>query len=160
MMVMMQRALTWRTSNDPSSFAVVGSVLSWSPANPYAVHLTFGASATLRSDGQQPFGDALNHVEWTFARELFTDVTTGLSHDAGIGDVRVSEISPIGVGPMLQLTLDNGSEKVVLRTSLDAVRRVMNETLAIVPLGREQVPPSFDSELAILLRGYGRGSVT
>ncbi len=103
--------------------------------DPFAVRMTFPAPATL--EGVE--------VCWTFSREL---LTAGLRESVGHGDVRVR---PYGYDrTVLEFHAPEGTAVVHVRTG--EVRRFLDATAGLVPVGLEHLQLDLDHDLAELMR--------
>ncbi|MFF8382751.1 spore wall synthesis regulator SsgD [Streptomyces kanasensis] len=114
---------------------VVPAVLGYACADPYAVRMTFPASATL--EGVE--------VVWEFSREL---LAAGLEGPAGAGDVRVR---PHGQDrTVVEFHACEGVAVIHVRTG--ELRGFLRRALELVPAGREHLHLDLDGHLAQLLR--------
>lgn len=110
------------------------AALHYEPADPFAVRISFPATASL--DGAD--------VEWTFGREL---LAAGLRGPAGSGDVR---LWPCGAGrTMLELHTEEGMAMVQLDSH--ELLRFLSRSFAVVASGREAEQLDLDGDLAALL---------
>lgn len=113
----------------------IPAVLHYDRRDPFAVRMTFPAPATL--EGVE--------VCWTFAREL---LAAGLEGPEGHGDVRVR---PYGYDRMvLEFHAPEGT--AVVHVHSDEVRRFVQRTTELVPVGREHLQVNLDRDLAELIR--------
>ncbi|MEU5002371.1 SsgA family sporulation/cell division regulator [Streptomyces sp. NPDC021622] len=109
--------------------------LHYDPRDPFAVHMSFPAPATL--EGVE--------VYWTFARELLTQ---GTENAVGDGDVRVR---PYGFDrTVLEFHAPEGTAIVHIRSG--DLRRFLHRTMALVPAGDEHLHVDLDQDLAELMR--------
>ncbi|MGW5232030.1 SsgA family sporulation/cell division regulator [Streptomyces nodosus] len=113
----------------------IPATLHYDRGDPFAVRMTFPAPATL--EGVE--------VCWTFAREL---LATGLEEPVGHGDVRVR---PYGYDrTVLELHAPEGTAVVHVHSS--DIRRFLQRTTELVPVGLERLQRDLDHDLAELLR--------
>ncbi|MFH0515929.1 SsgA family sporulation/cell division regulator [Streptomyces sp. M41] len=113
----------------------IPATLHYDRRDPFAVRMTFPAPATL--EGVE--------VCWTFSREL---LVTGLERPEGYGDVRVR---PYGYDrTVLEFHAPEGTAVVHIHSS--DVRRFLQSTSALVPLGLEHLQLDMDRDLAELMR--------
>jgi hypothetical protein len=113
----------------------IPATLHYDRRDPFAVRMTFPAPATL--EGVE--------VCWTFAREL---LAAGLSAPEGHGDVRVR---PYGYDrTVLEFHAPEGTAVVHVRSS--DVRRFLDATGVLVPVGLEHRHLDLDQDLAELMR--------
>ncbi|MFJ3822279.1 spore wall synthesis regulator SsgD [Streptomyces nodosus] len=113
----------------------IPATLHYDRSDPFAVRMTFPAPATL--EGVE--------VCWTFAREL---LTTGLEEPVGHGDVRVR---PYGYDrTVLEFHAPEGTAVVHVHSS--DIRRFLQRTTELVPVGLEHLQRDLDHDLAELLR--------
>lgn len=103
--------------NFPS--VVVPTVLSYDPADPFAV----GAR----------FRDATGDVEWVFSRDL---LTAGMHVHIGLGDVRVWPASDPGV-PVVFLTMTTLEGSVLMEFDAAELKAFLVQTHLLVPNGTE-----------------------
>ncbi|MFF4799435.1 SsgA family sporulation/cell division regulator [Streptomyces sp. NPDC001351] len=109
--------------------------LHYDRSDPFAVRMTFPAPATL--EGVE--------VCWTFAREL---LAAGLHEPEGHGDVRVR---PYGYErTVLEFHAPEGTAVVHVRSH--EIRRFLDATSALVPMGLEYLQLDLDHDLAELIR--------
>ncbi|MEU6372989.1 SsgA family sporulation/cell division regulator [Streptomyces sp. NPDC046909] len=109
--------------------------LRYDRRDPFAVRMTFPAPATL--EGVE--------VCWTFSREL---LTAGLESSEGQGDVRVR---PYGYDrTVLEFHAPEGTAVVHVRTG--EVRRFLQATGELVPVGLEHLQLDLDQQLVELMR--------
>lgn len=114
----------------------IPATLHYDRSDPFAVCMTFPAPATLEGVD----------VCWTFAREL---LTSGLEEAVGWGDVRVR---PYGYDrTVLEFHAPEGTAVVHVRSG--EVRRFLQRTTDLVPVGLEHLHVDLDHDLAELMRG-------
>jgi hypothetical protein len=113
----------------------IPATLHYDRCDPFAVRMTFPAPATLEGVD----------VCWTFARDL---LATGVSEPAGHGDVRVR---PFGSDrTVLEFHAPEGTAVVHVRS--DDLRRFLDATADLVPVGLEHRQFDLDQDLAALMR--------
>ncbi|MEU6220746.1 SsgA family sporulation/cell division regulator [Streptomyces sp. NPDC047022] len=113
----------------------IPATLHYDRRDPFAVRMTFPAPATL--EGVE--------VCWTFAREL---LSAGLEGPEGHGDVRVR---PYGYDrTVLEFHAPEGTAVVHIHSS--DVRRFLQRSTELVPLGFEHLQVNLDEDLAELMR--------
>ena len=113
----------------------IPATLLYDRDDPFAVHMTFPAPATL--EGVE--------VCWTFAREL---LAAGMEEPEGEGDVRVR---PYGYDrTVLEFHAPEGTAVVHVRSG--ELRRFLEATGELVPAGLEHLRLDLDHELAELMR--------
>ncbi|WDV55838.1 SsgA family sporulation/cell division regulator [Streptomyces coeruleorubidus] len=113
----------------------IPATLHYDRRDPFAVRMTFPAPATL--EGVE--------VCWTFSREL---LAAGLKNAEGHGDVRVR---PYGYDrTVLEFHAPEGTAVVHVRSS--EVRRFLQATSELVPVGLEHLQLDLDHGLAELMR--------
>lgn len=113
----------------------IPATLHYDRSDPFAVRMTFPAPATL--EGVE--------VCWTFAREL---LVTGMEDPVGHGDVRVR---PYGYDRLvLEFHAPEGT--AVVHVHADEVRRFLERSMDLVPLGLEHHQVDLDRDLAELMR--------
>ena len=113
----------------------ISATLHYDPREPFAVRMAFPAPATLEGVD----------VCWTFAREL---LASGLEEPVGQGDVRVR---PYGYDRVaLEFHAPEGTAVVHIRRG--DLRRFLESTTELVPLGLEHQHHDLDRGLADLLR--------
>ncbi|MFD3488865.1 MULTISPECIES: SsgA family sporulation/cell division regulator [unclassified Streptomyces] len=113
----------------------VPAILRYDGGDPFAVQMAFPPTATLEG----------TEVSWAFSREL---LTVGMDEPAGLGDVRVR---PFGYDrTVLEFHAPEGVAMVHVRTS--EVRRFLDRSLGVVPVGREHLYLDLDHDVAELLR--------
>ncbi|MFJ8792584.1 SsgA family sporulation/cell division regulator [Streptomyces sp. NPDC102462] len=114
----------------------IPATLHYDRRDPFAIRMSFPAPATL--EGVE--------VCWTFARDLLTD---GLHGPQGHGDVRVR---PYGYDrTVLEFHAPEGTAVVHVHSA--EIRRFLDATSALVPLGLEHLQFDLDHDLAELMRG-------
>ncbi|MCF1597803.1 SsgA family sporulation/cell division regulator [Streptomyces muensis] len=113
----------------------IPATLHYDRRDPFAVRMTFPAPATL--EGVE--------VCWTFSRELLLG---GLEGAVGDGDVRVR---PYGFDrTVLEFHAPEGTAVVHIRSG--EVRRFLEATSELVPMGLEHLQLDLDRDLAELMR--------
>ncbi|MET9972343.1 SsgA family sporulation/cell division regulator [Streptomyces sp. NPDC006356] len=113
----------------------IPATLHYDRRDPFAVRMTFPAPATL--EGVE--------VCWTFSRELLLG---GLEGAVGHGDVRVR---PYGFDrTVLEFHAPEGTAVVHIRSG--EVRRFLEATSELVPMGLEHLQLDLDRDLAELMR--------
>jgi hypothetical protein len=113
----------------------IPATLHYDRRDPFAVRMTFPAPATL--EGVE--------VRWTFARDL---LASGLQGAEGHGDVRVR---PYGYDRIvLEFHAPEGTAVVHVRAG--EVRRFLEATNELVPVGLEHLHLDLDHDLAELMR--------
>ncbi|MFG2510636.1 SsgA family sporulation/cell division regulator [Streptomyces sp. NPDC048584] len=113
----------------------IPATLLYDRDDPFAVHMTFPAPATL--EGVE--------VCWTFAREL---LAAGMEEPEGEGDVRVR---PYGYDrTVLEFHAPEGTAVVHVRSG--ELRRFLEAAGELVPAGLEHLRLDLDHELAELMR--------
>lgn len=113
----------------------IPALLHYDRRDPFAVRMTFPAPATL--EGVE--------VCWTFAREL---LAAGLEGAEGSGDVRVR---PYGYDrTVLEFHASEGT--AVVHVHSGEIRRFLQRTTELVPVGREHLQVDLDHDLAELMR--------
>ncbi|MFE4175620.1 SsgA family sporulation/cell division regulator [Streptomyces sp. NPDC056909] len=113
----------------------VAATLRYDRTDPFAVRMAFPPLATLEG----------TEVTWEFSREL---LTTGMYEPVGLGDVRVR---PFGYGrTVVEFHAPEGTAMVHLRTS--DLRRFLERSEDLVPVGREHLHLNLDHDLTELLR--------
>lgn len=114
----------------------IPATLHYDRCDPFAVRMTFPAPATL--EGVE--------VCWTFAREL---LASGMEDSVGYGDVRVR---PYGYDrTVLEFHAPEGTAVVHVRSG--EVRKFLQSTTELVPVGLEHLQIDLDHDLAELMRG-------
>ncbi|MFF0836340.1 SsgA family sporulation/cell division regulator [Streptomyces sp. NPDC004009] len=113
----------------------IPAVLCYDRRDPFAVRMTFPAPATLEGVD----------VCWTFSREL---LAAGLEGPEGHGDVRVR---PYGYDrTVLEFHAPEGTAVVHVRSG--EIRRFLEATGDLVPVGLEHLQLDLDHDLAVLMR--------
>ncbi|MFF4968131.1 SsgA family sporulation/cell division regulator [Streptomyces sp. NPDC001037] len=113
----------------------IPAVLCYNRRDPFAVRMTFPAPATLEGVD----------VCWTFSREL---LAAGLEGPEGHGDVRVR---PYGYDrTVLEFHAPEGTAVVHVRSG--EIRRFLEATGDLVPVGLEHLQLDLDHDLAVLMR--------
>ncbi|MGC0373419.1 MULTISPECIES: SsgA family sporulation/cell division regulator [unclassified Streptomyces] len=113
----------------------IPATLHYDRDDPFAVHMTFPAPATL--EGVE--------VCWTFARDL---LAAGMREPEGDGDVRVR---PYGYDrTVLEFHAPEGTAVVHVRSG--ELRRFLEATGELVPAGLEHLRLDLDHDLAELMR--------
>ncbi|MEV5882242.1 SsgA family sporulation/cell division regulator [Streptomyces sp. NPDC052020] len=114
----------------------IPATLHYDRRDPFAVHMTFPAPATLEGVD----------VCWTFSREL---LTAGMEQPEGHGDVRVR---PYGYDrTVLEFHAPEGTAVVHVRSG--ELRRFLAATNELVPVGLEYLQLDLDRDLEELMRG-------
>jgi hypothetical protein len=127
----------------PRSWTEVPALLSYEAADPFAVRITFGDSAT----GPSAADDG---VTWLVGRDL---LRVGLDRPAGDGDVRVWPAS--ATADVLFLHLRAPSGEALFELSRATLSAFLRETEVLVPAGSEAAALDLDDELAALLSNGG-----
>lgn len=131
---MITRSIIWQTPNPGQS---VVSEFFWSPAEPLCIRFTFTEGETATA--------------WNLSRDLIAAITTRQSHAIGQGDVTY-RVLKARTGDFLVITLKSPTGTVMLRTQLDAVAEAINATIAVSPIGDENIwTDKINNELANLL---------
>ncbi|WSQ13530.1 SsgA family sporulation/cell division regulator [Streptomyces sp. NBC_01231] len=113
----------------------IPATLHYDRRDPFAVRMTFPAPATL--EGVE--------VCWTFSREL---LNAGLQGPEGQGDVRVR---PYGYDrTVLEFHAPEGTAVVHVRSG--ELRKFLEATAELVPVGLEHLQLDLDHDLAELMR--------
>ncbi|MGW3510419.1 SsgA family sporulation/cell division regulator [Streptomyces sp. NPDC000994] len=113
----------------------IPATLRYDRRDPFAVRMTFPAPATLEGVD----------VCWLFARDL---LAAGLREPEGDGDVRVR---PYGFDrTVLEFHAPEGTAVVHVRSG--EIRRFLEATSELVPLGLEHLQFDLDHDLAELMR--------
>ncbi|MFE7212808.1 SsgA family sporulation/cell division regulator [Streptomyces sp. NPDC001698] len=113
----------------------IPATLHYDRRDPFAVRMTFPAPATLEGVD----------VCWLFARDL---LAAGLQEPEGDGDVRVR---PYGFDrTVLEFHAPEGTAVVHVRSG--EIRRFLEATSELVPLGLEHLQFDLDHDLAELMR--------
>lgn len=112
--------------------------IRYDAGDPYAVHVGFRTGGGL---------DAVDVVEWTFARQLLTD---GVAGPVGDGDVQVWP-SRIGPAAVVCLSLCSPSGKALFEVPLGELIEFLTQTYLAVPTGSESRFVDLDAELALLM---------
>jgi len=113
----------------------IPATLHYDRTDPFAVRMTFPAPATLEGVD----------VCWTFARDL---LAAGLKDAEGHGDVRVR---PYGFDrTVLEFHAPEGTAIVHVHSA--DVRRFLESTSELVPVGLEHLQLDLDHDLAELMR--------
>ncbi|TLS44705.1 SsgA family sporulation/cell division regulator [Streptomyces montanus] len=114
----------------------IPATLHYDPREPFAVRMAFPAPSTLEGVD----------VCWTFAREL---LSSGLEEPVGQGDVRVR---PYGFDRIvLEFHAPEGT--AVVHVLAGDLRRFLESTAELVPIGLEHLHHDLDHGLDELLRG-------
>ena len=113
----------------------IPAVLSYDPADPYAVTLELST------------GTDRGMVAWVFARQLLLD---GVTKATGEGDVHVW---PVFTGriPVTFLSLSSPSGSALFEVDMPGLVDFLTRTVALVPAGCESDHVNLDAELAALL---------
>jgi hypothetical protein len=106
--------------------------LRYSAADPYAVRAAFRGGDTT--------------VEWVFARELLLG---GLREASGVGDVHVWPGRAAGED-VVHISLSSPDGRAVLQADARELRRFLDATTALVPVGREEIHLDLDQVIAKL----------
>jgi hypothetical protein len=120
--------------------AGVPAVLRFRSDDPFAVRLAFLDVDPDRGED----GEAVDAIEWVFARDLLTD---GLHTPTGDGDVHVWPFGPSD----LMIELRSGASTALVITPQVAVRMFLCHAYAIVPAGSEPGHLDLDRALARLV---------
>ncbi len=113
----------------------IPATLCYDRRDPFAVRMAFPAPATLEGVD----------VCWTFSREL---LAAGLEGPEGHGDVRVR---PYGYDrTVLEFHAPEGTAVVHVRSG--EIRRFLEATAGLVPVGLEHLQFDLDHDLAVLMR--------
>lgn len=135
MSIVIEQALQARLVASAPQLETVPAILCYDGEDPFAVRMAFPPTATLEG----------TEVSWAFSREL---LTVGMDEPAGLGDVRVR---PFGYDrTVLEFHAPEGVAMVHVRTS--EVRRFLDRSLSVVPVGREHLYLDLDHDVAELLR--------
>ncbi|GFH38088.1 SsgA family sporulation/cell division regulator [Streptomyces pacificus] len=130
-----EQAVQARLVSSAPRMESVPATLRYDSRDPFAVRMSFPASATL--DGTD--------VSWVFSRDL---LLRGLDEPTGLGDVRVR---PYGYDrTVLEFHAPQGTAMVHVRSS--DVRRFLKRSQGLVPAGREHLHLDLDADLAQLMR--------
>jgi hypothetical protein len=127
----------------PRSWTEVPALLVYEAADPFAVRITFGDTATGRDAGD-------DGVTWLVGRDL---LRVGLDRPAGDGDVRVWPAS--ATADVLFLHLRAPSGEALFELSRATLSAFLRETEMLVPVGSEAAVLDLDDELATLLSNGG-----
>ena len=127
----------------PRSWTEVTALLTYEAADPFAVRITFGDSAT----GPEAADDG---VAWLVGRDL---LRVGLDRPAGDGDVRIWPAS--ATADVLFLHLRAPSGEALFELSRATLSAFLRETEVLVPAGSEAAALDLDDELAALLSNGG-----
>ncbi|MEU9078909.1 SsgA family sporulation/cell division regulator [Kitasatospora sp. NPDC048538] len=122
-------------------------VLTYLPADPFAVRMAFPAEFSLddpAADGAGPGEPGGEDVVWVFARQL---LSAGLELPAGVGDVHVRPAS--GRRTMVELRAPEGT--ALIRFDTADLRRFLWHSRLLVPEGEEHLHLDADRALAELL---------
>ncbi|MGW0284347.1 SsgA family sporulation/cell division regulator [Streptomyces sp. NPDC003236] len=113
----------------------IPATLRYDRRDPFAVRMSFPAPATLEGVD----------VCWTFSREL---LAAGLEGPEGHGDVRVR---PYGYDrTVLEFHAPEGTAVVHVRSG--EIRRFLEASAGLVPVGLEHLQFDLDHDLAVLMR--------
>jgi hypothetical protein len=136
MKVVVERVLDVRLVLSPERSVPVPALLSYRRDDPFAVHFTFHLGT------EAP-------VTWVFARDLLIE---GIFRACGHGDVRVwpTRLEDAGV---VCLALSSPAGDALLELPSAGVADWLEETLRLVPSGREGRGLDLDAGLAELLAG-------
>jgi hypothetical protein len=127
----------------PRSWTEVPALLTYEAADPFAVRITFGDSAT----GPEAADDG---VAWLVGRDL---LRVGLDRPAGDGDVRIWPAS--ATADVLFLHLRAPSGEALFELSRATLSAFLRETEVLVPAGSEAAALDLDDELTALLSNGG-----
>jgi len=127
----------------PRSWTEVPALLTYEAADPFAVRITFGDSAT----GPEAADDG---VAWLVGRDL---LRVGLDRPAGDGDVRIWPAS--ATADVLFLHLRAPSGEALFELSRATLSAFLRETEVLVPAGSEAAALDLDDERAALLSNGG-----
>ena len=106
--------------------------LRYSAVDPYAVRAAFRGSETT--------------VEWVFARDL---LLSGMREPTGSGDVHVWP-GHLDGRDVVHISLSSPDGRAVLQADIHDLRRFLDATTALVPVGREDVHLNLDDVIAKL----------
>ncbi|MFD7286600.1 SsgA family sporulation/cell division regulator [Streptomyces sp. NPDC057539] len=135
MTLVIEQAVQARLVASAPRLETVPATLRYDRADPFAVRMAFPPPATLEG----------TEVTWEFSREL---LATGMTEPVGVGDVRVR---PFGYGrTVLEFHAPEGTAMVHLRTA--ELRRFLERSEDLVPVGREHLYLDLDHDLTELLR--------
>lgn len=112
--------------------------LLWAESDPLVV--TLGIDQSAHGGG---------HTQWVIGRELLWSAIIGESN-GGIGEGDVSVVVKSAINRMY-LRFDVEGEKTLSRIELKAIRRFLEETDRVIPIGMEPVSDSLDQFLNNLL---------
>ena len=130
----------------PRSWTEVPALLSYDPADPYAVRICFGE---VGASSSEPVS-AEDGVVWLLGRDL---LRSGLERPTGEGDVRIWPAQ--AATDVLFLHLQAPSGEALFELSRAAVTAFLRQTEALVPLGTESTRLGLDEELQELLSNGG-----
>ncbi|MEV6425861.1 SsgA family sporulation/cell division regulator [Streptomyces sp. NPDC051662] len=135
MTLVIEQAVQARLVASAPRLETVPATLRYDRSDPFAVRMAFPPPATLEG----------TEVTWEFSREL---LAAGMTEPVGVGDVRVR---PFGYGrTVLEFHAPEGTAMVHLRTA--ELRRFLERSQDLVPVGREHLYLDLDHDLAELLR--------
>src|SRR3954454_9413172 len=127
----------------PRSWTEVPALLSYEAADPFAVRITFGDTAS------GPAADD-DGVTWMMGRDL---LRVGLDRPAGEGDVRVWPAS--ATADVLFLHLRAPSGEALFELSRATLAAFLRPSEVLVPSGPEDSGLDIDDELTVLLSNGG-----
>lgn len=132
----------------PRSWTEVPALLSYDPADPYAVRICFGE---VGGGGEPVTGE--DGVIWLLGRDL---LRSGLERPTGEGDVRIWPAQ--AATDVLFLHLQAPSGEALFELSRAAVTAFLRQTDAMVPPGAETALLGLDEQLQALLSNGGADS--
>ncbi len=133
-----QADIDLRLAAPEGSAVSVRATLRYRPTDPFAVHVVFHAG----------IGDAEGDVSWSFARDLLAE---GLTHPAGIGDVRIWPWEGSDKVGSIALALSSPDGHALFEASRAVMEDFLERTYIQVPLGTEPLLMDMESSLATLL---------
>jgi len=134
MVAAVDQVLKGRLVLSPYQSEGIEAHLRYLSEDPFAVHLTFPATAALEGE----------EVEWIFARELLDD---GLYEPTGDGDIHLWPCAPGRV--MIEFESPHGMALVEFAAA--DLRDFLHWSYQAVPAGHESRHVDFDGELETLL---------
>lgn len=123
-------------------------------------HVTEPLQVNLLYDQQDPYGvviymsDGLNMTRWVIGRDLLHEGMYAIHHPVGAGDltVRVPHQNTQALSLMFKPTTGNPKdEPLYVLVPRDMVRRFLDETFQLVPMGSEGQHMDIDQLIAMLL---------